>query len=76
MYGGKGENETYYGDLWVYDIIRSYWHKVLDSPTGYDLDGENDENVPINRAFFGGETLLKYGSAVIFGGKNEDDKVF
>ena len=76
LFGGVGENETYYGDLWVFDIVRSLWHKVLDSPTGYDMENEGEENMPINRAFYGGESLIKYGSVVIFGGRGEDDNVF
>lgn len=75
MFGGIGENGTYFGDLWVYDIVRSLWHKILDSPNIYD-DDENEEKVPWNRAFFGKETLVVYGSVVVLGGKGEDDIVY
>lgn len=77
MFGGEDGNGTYYGDLWIYDIIRSYWYKILDSPTGYELDDDiADESKPASRAFFGGELLIKYGSAMIFGGKGEDNTTF
>jgi hypothetical protein len=77
MFGGEGEDGIVYGDLWIYDIVRSNWHKILDSRTGFELNDENiDENKPLNRAFFGGELLIKYGSAIIFGGRGEDNDTF
>jgi hypothetical protein len=76
MFGGRDENGTYFGDLWVFDIIRSYWHKLLDSPTGYEIEEGSEEKTPINRAFFGGEMLIKYGSAIIFGGFGDEDTTF
>lgn len=76
MFGGTGKNETYYGDLWIFDIIRSHWIKLQDSPSGYEISNDNEESTPINRAFFGGELLIKYGSAIIFGGKGDEDTTF
>ena len=76
MFGGRGINGTFFGDLWIYDIVRSYWHKIQDSSTGYDVEEGESERAPSNRAFLGGELLIKYGSAVIFGGKGEEDDAF
>jgi len=73
LFGGQGEDDVYFADLWIFDIIRSYWHKISDSPTGYEFDENSEEKVPQNRAFFGGELLMKHGSVIIFGGKGVED---
>ena len=37
MFGGKSEEGEYLGDLWVFDIVRSSWHMILDNPTAFDI---------------------------------------
>ena len=75
MFGGEGENGKVHGDLWIFDIIRSYWYKILDSTTLYDVDENLEKESPKSRVFYGGEILVKYGTAIIIGGKGEDDSV-
>ncbi|CAI2374199.1 unnamed protein product [Moneuplotes crassus] len=76
MFGGQGDNDAFYADLWIFDIIRSYWHKVSDSLTEHDLDDNQQDKAPDSRAFFGGELLRRYGSALIFGGIGEEENTF
>ena len=73
LFGGEGKNGVYFGDLWIYDIVRSSWHKILDSPSGYEIEETSDDKTPYSRSFSGGELLIKYGSALIFGGIGEDN---
>jgi hypothetical protein len=48
---------------------------VLDSLSDYEID-DSDDKSPLNRAFFGGELLIKYGSAIIFGGTGAENTTF
>ena len=75
MFGGQGENGKTYGDLWIFDIIHLYWYKIQDSSSEYDIDVNTNIDSPQSRVFYGGQTIFKYGTAIITGGKGEDDSV-
>lgn len=50
LHGGMSRDEEFLGDLWVFDLIRWSWHRILDSPTVYDLKHYETKG-PANRAF-------------------------
>lgn len=37
VFGGQGENGQIYGDLWVFDIRKADWIRVMDTDKVHEL---------------------------------------
>ncbi len=70
VFGGQGEGQTVFGDLWVFDILKEDWHMIMDSNDVHALTHQNvDGIIPSGRVHHSGEINERFGAAFITGGK-------
>lgn len=75
VYGGQGENQHIYGDLWMFDVVKEDWHQIMDAENVHNLIHQDIEGIiPSPRVFAAGELNEKFGAAYITGGKTKDFK--
>ena len=69
VFGGIGENDKIFGDLWAYDLIALDWIPILDSDKTHILEHEGvTGGLPQARYGSSGSLFPNNGAAVIIGG--------
>ena len=76
VFGGMGDNNHVFGDLWVFDIIREDWRQIMDAERTHQLKHQNIKGViPAPRAFHSFTMLEEFGAAVMIGGMTTNEVV-